>query len=222
MCGIWTPIAPRSIAMRMSAALLLCGRTIGVMPEASAAITICSIVSRPMVPCSQSMSTQSKPMPAAISTICADGIITESPKAGCPEVKRIFIWLVCMAASSGSGNGFGETGVERGDDFGGALRRRGETLLQADAPGPLEKCDRRRGHGRIDPHLAQQGVHLHHLVVAARVRGAVGAHPVAADLFERSGIERGDDLPPQVLLHAGATAGEQAFDQQGLEALGED
>lgn len=59
-------------------------------------MTMSSIDSRPTEPCSQSISTQSKPIPAADSTICGEGIITESPNAGSPAAKRSFILLVCM------------------------------------------------------------------------------------------------------------------------------
>jgi hypothetical protein len=53
----------------MSSLLLLRGLAIGVIPLASAAMIINSAVSRSMVPCSRSISTQSKPQYAIISTI---------------------------------------------------------------------------------------------------------------------------------------------------------
>ena len=45
----------------MSLAELVLGRAMGVMPAASQAIAISSTSAGPMLPCSQSMSTQSKP-----------------------------------------------------------------------------------------------------------------------------------------------------------------
>lgn len=60
-CGTCTPLTPRSITDWMSAASLLRGRAMAVMPDASAAMAISSTSARPMEPCSQSISTQSKP-----------------------------------------------------------------------------------------------------------------------------------------------------------------
>ena len=58
------------------------GRAIGVAPPACAAMAINSTLSRPIVPCSQSISTQSNPRCPAISAACGDGIITDRPIAG--------------------------------------------------------------------------------------------------------------------------------------------
>ncbi len=85
--------APRSMAAVMSALELLGGRTIGVIPTASAAMIMSSAVSSVMVPCSISISTQSKPAWPAISTICGDGIMMEHPKAGSPAVNIALIAL---------------------------------------------------------------------------------------------------------------------------------
>src|SRR5262245_11990925 len=91
MCGTCTPAAPRSITSTISCAVLDLGRTMGVTPLDSAAMIMSSTVSSVMVPCSQSISTQSKPRPPAISTSCGEGIITESPKAGLPAANLAFI-----------------------------------------------------------------------------------------------------------------------------------
>jgi hypothetical protein len=82
----------------MCSGLLVTGRAIAVMPDASAAIAINSTLSSVSVPCSQSSSTQSKPAAATISTICGDGIITETPNTGSPArsfsfIAFLFIWL---------------------------------------------------------------------------------------------------------------------------------
>jgi hypothetical protein len=92
-CGTCTPAAPQSISSTISWCALVRGRTIGVMPLASAAMIISSADSRVMVPCSQSISTQSNPAPAAISTSCGEGIITDMPSAGCPAASFAFIAL---------------------------------------------------------------------------------------------------------------------------------
>ncbi len=63
----------------MSSGELRAGRAMGVMPAASAAMASSSTLSGECVPCSQSISTQSKPSPASISTSCGEGIITETP-----------------------------------------------------------------------------------------------------------------------------------------------
>lgn len=66
----------------MASGLAVAGRAIGVMPLASAAITISSTLSREIVPCSQSINTHSNPSRPIMSTICGDGIITDTPNAG--------------------------------------------------------------------------------------------------------------------------------------------
>jgi hypothetical protein len=80
----------------MSALRLLRGLAIGVMPLASAAMIINSAVSKPMVPCSKSISTQSNPACAAISTICGDGIMIEQPSAGSPARSIDFSRFIFM------------------------------------------------------------------------------------------------------------------------------
>jgi hypothetical protein len=77
----------------MCSGLRLTGRAIAVMPQASAAIAISSTLSRVRVPCSQSSSTQWKPAAPIISTICGEGIITETPNTGSPARSFSFIWL---------------------------------------------------------------------------------------------------------------------------------
>jgi len=67
MCGTCTPITPRSMTAWMSLGDLVLGRAMGVMPAASQAIAISSTSLAEMLPCSQSMSTQSKPAPPNIS-----------------------------------------------------------------------------------------------------------------------------------------------------------
>ena len=67
------------------------GRAIAVMPTASAAIDINSISAGPMEPCSQSSSTQSKPAWPTISTICGEGNMIDTPKAGSPRAIFSFI-----------------------------------------------------------------------------------------------------------------------------------
>ena len=84
----------------MCSGLLVTGRAMAVIPEASAAIAISSTLSSVSVPCSQSSSTQSKPAAAIISTICGDGIITETPKTGSPARSFSFIGLRFMLHSS--------------------------------------------------------------------------------------------------------------------------
>jgi hypothetical protein len=61
------------------------------MPQASAAIAISSTLSSVSVPCSQSSSTQSKPAAPIISTICGEGIITDTPNTGSPARSFSFI-----------------------------------------------------------------------------------------------------------------------------------
>jgi hypothetical protein len=81
----------------MCSALRLTGRAIAVMPLASAAMAISSTLSSVSVPCSQSRSTQSNPAAATISTIWGEGIITETPYAGCPARSFSFITFRFMA-----------------------------------------------------------------------------------------------------------------------------
>ena len=69
----------------------------GVMPTASHAIAISSTSAGPMLPCSQSISTQSKPAMPSISTICGEGNITEQPNAGSPRAIFSFMRLGFMA-----------------------------------------------------------------------------------------------------------------------------
>ena len=71
------------------------------MPLASADIAISSTLSMVRVPCSQSSSTQSKPAAATISTICGDGIITETPNTGSPARSFSFILFRFMLTSLG-------------------------------------------------------------------------------------------------------------------------
>ncbi len=99
-CGTCTPITPRSMTLWMSLGELLRGRAIGVMPTASAAIAITSTSPRPMLPCSQSISTQSKPAWPSISTTCGEGNITEQPSAGSPRAIFSFMRLGLMAVAS--------------------------------------------------------------------------------------------------------------------------
>ena len=52
-----------------------------------------------MEPCSQSISTQSKPSRPMMSTMWGDGNITETPNAGLPDRSLCFIWLGSMGAA---------------------------------------------------------------------------------------------------------------------------
>src|SRR5215472_4824195 len=82
----------------MSLAELVLGRAMGVMPAASQAIAISSTSLAEMLPCSQSMSTQSKPAHPNISTICGEGNMTEQPSAGSPRAILSFMRLAFIAA----------------------------------------------------------------------------------------------------------------------------
>src|SRR5262249_8756119 len=82
----------------MSLAELVLGRAMGVMPAASQAIAISSTSLAPMLPCSQSMSTQSKPAHPNISTICGEGNMTEQPGAGSPRAILPFMRLAFITA----------------------------------------------------------------------------------------------------------------------------
>ena len=84
----------------MSLAELVFGRAIGVMPTASQAIAISSMSAGPMLPCSQSIRTQSKPAMPSISTICGEGNITEQPSAASPRAIFSFMRLGFIAKSS--------------------------------------------------------------------------------------------------------------------------
>ena len=77
----------------MSEGALVFGRPIGVMPTASQAIAISSTSAGPMLPCSQSINTQSKPANPSISTTCGEGNITEQPSAGSPRAIFSFMRL---------------------------------------------------------------------------------------------------------------------------------
>jgi hypothetical protein len=63
----------------------------GVVSLASAAMIISSMLSSEMVPCSQSIKTQSNPNLPIISTTWGDGIITDTPNAGWPDSNPSFI-----------------------------------------------------------------------------------------------------------------------------------
>src|SRR5215831_16845063 len=82
----------------MSLGALVLGRAMGVMPAASQAIAISSTSLAEMLPCSQSMSTQSNPAHPNISTICGEGNMTEQPRAGSPRAILSFMRLGFMAA----------------------------------------------------------------------------------------------------------------------------
>jgi hypothetical protein len=82
----------------MCSGLFVAGRAIAVNPHASAAIAISSTLSSVSVPCSQSSSTQSKPNAPIISTICGDGIITDTPNAGSPAASLAFMRLGFISA----------------------------------------------------------------------------------------------------------------------------
>ena len=83
----------------MCSALRVAGRAIAVMPLASAAIAISSTLSSVSVPCSQSSSTQSKPNAPSISTICGEGIMTDTPNTGSPARSFSFMRFVFISFS---------------------------------------------------------------------------------------------------------------------------
>src|SRR5262249_38111695 len=84
----------------MSLGALVLGRAMGVMPAASQAIAISSTSLAEMLPCSQSMSTQSNPAHPNISTICAGGEKTEQPSAGSPRAILSFMRLGLIAGKA--------------------------------------------------------------------------------------------------------------------------
>ena len=60
------------------------------MPASSASIAMVAMLSVDLEPCSQSIMTQSKPRLPTISTICGEGNITDTPKAGSPAFSFSF------------------------------------------------------------------------------------------------------------------------------------
>ena len=67
------------------------GLAMGVTPAVSAAMTMSSTLSTEIDPCSQSISTQSKPSRPTMSTMCGDGNMIETPNAGSPTRSFCFM-----------------------------------------------------------------------------------------------------------------------------------
>ena len=89
-------MTPRSMSCPIASNPLTGGLAMGVTPAVSAAMTMSSTLSIPIDPCSQSMSTQSKPSRPTMSTIWGDGIMTETPNAGSPDRSLRFMRLVVI------------------------------------------------------------------------------------------------------------------------------
>src|SRR5688572_26774107 len=208
----------------MCSGLFVIGRAIAVMPQASAAIAISSTLSSVSVPCSQSSSTQSKPAAPIISTICGDGIITETPNTGSParsfSFMRFFFISPSLLKSLSARRP--KALAEEPHEIVHRGRRGLELLAEPQCPGAPEERLGGRRHRRLDPQLPQHVRDLRHLVMAPRVRGRVAAHPVRGGLLERVRGKELGDLAPEIVADPRALPRHQELDEQRLHALGED
>src|SRR5262250_449371 len=101
--GTWTPQAPRSRNGAMISGLLPTGRTIGAMPESSAAAMQASALSTVIDPCSLSSRIQSKPRCPSISTTAGEGKVHMTPNAALPAYSRCLSVFSRMAGVYAAG-----------------------------------------------------------------------------------------------------------------------